>query len=255
MLGLLAENLVGVIDTAFLGHVGDLELAASAIASTYYVILFVVGMGFGTGTQILIARRNGEGNYKKIGGIFENSLYFIWFFSAVTILLSFFFSRQILGVMLASDEILNAAMRYLDIRIFTLFFSLGCVIMRSFFVGIEFTKYIGIGALVISVVNFVADYLLIFGKLGFPAMGLEGAAVATMIAEVAGFGYFVWIIGRKIDLTKYDMFVFRRPQWHVVKHTMKLSVFTMLQNLLSLSTWFLFFVIIEKTGEQNLAAQ
>jgi len=77
MIGLLAENLVGVVDTAFLGHVGELELAASAIASTYYIILFVVGMGFGTGTQILIARRNGEKNFGQIGGIFENSLYFM----------------------------------------------------------------------------------------------------------------------------------------------------------------------------------
>src|SRR5215469_11962360 len=110
MVGLLAENLVGVIDTAFLGHVGELELAASAIASTFYIILFLVGMGFGTGVQILIARRNGEKDYGKIGGIFENGLYFIWVFSAVFIILSFLFSRKILGFMLNSEEILDAAM-------------------------------------------------------------------------------------------------------------------------------------------------
>jgi putative MATE family efflux protein len=254
MVGLLAENLVGVISTAFLGHVGDLELGAAAIASTYYVILFVVGMGFGTGTQILIARRNGEGNYKKIGGIFENSLYFIWFFSALTIVFSFLFSRQILTMMLSSEEIVDAAMRYLDIRIFTLFFSLGCVIMRSFFVGIEVTKYIGMGALVVAGSNCLFDYLLIFGKHGFPEMGLEGAAWAAMIAEVAGFIYFLWIIWEKVNLSKYAMFVFQKPQWQVMLQTMKLAVFTMLQNLLSLSTWFLFFVIIEKTGDDNLAA-
>ena len=254
MIGLLAENLVGVISTAFLGHVGDLELAAAAIASTYYVILFVVGMGFGTGTQILIARRNGEKNHRKIGGIFENSLYFIWFFSALTIIFSFLFSRQILGVMLSSDDIVDAAMRYLDIRIFTLFFSLGCVIMRSFFVGIEVTKYIGMGAFVVSGTNFVFDYLLIFGKFGFPELGLEGAAWAAMVAEVAGFAYFIRIIWKKVDLGKYNMFAFKKPRWYVISHTLKLAVFTMFQNLLSLSSWFLFFVIIEKTGEDNLAA-
>ncbi len=113
MIGLLAENLVGVIDTMFLGHVGDLELAAAAIASAYYVMLFVVGMGFATGTQILISRRNGERKFRQIGGIFENSLYFIWFFSAVIIIISTLFSRQILGFMLNSDEIVNTAMRYL----------------------------------------------------------------------------------------------------------------------------------------------
>ena len=254
MVGLLAENLVGVVDTAFLGHVGELELAASAIASTFFIIMFLVGLGFGTGTQILIARRNGEKNYDKIGGIFENSLYFIWVFSIAVVILSFLFSRKILGFMLSSEDILNAAMRYLNIRIFSLFFSLGCVIMRSFFVGIQLTKYIGLGAFIVAGTNLVFDYLLIFGKMGFPQMGLEGAALACVFAEIAGFAYFVYMIIKKIDLATYDLFTFRKPQWQIVSQTMSLSIFTMMQNLVSLSTWFLFFVIIEKTGEKNLAA-
>jgi len=254
MAGLLAESLVGVVDTAFLGHVGDLELASSAIASTYYFILFIVGMGFGIGTQILIARRNGEKNYGKIGGIFENSLYFICVFSAVMVIISLLFSRKILGFMLNSEDILNASMRYLNIRVFTLFFSLACVIIRSFFVGIQFTKYIGIGAFIIAGTNFVFDYLLIFGKFGFPKMGLDGAALASVIAAVAGLAYYVWIIFKKIDLAKYNLFKFMKPQWQILSQTMSLSVFTMLQNLLSMSVWFLFWIIIEKTGEKNLAA-
>ena len=253
MVGMLAENLVGVVDTAFLGHVGELELAASAIASTYYIILFVVGMGFGIGTQILIARRNGEKNFSKIGGIFENSLYFIWFFSAAMVVLSLVFSRGILGFLLRSEDILDAAMRYLNIRVFTLFFSLGGVIMRSFFVGIQHTKYIGLGAFIVAGTNLVFDYLLIFGNMGFPQMGIEGAALACVFAEIAGFAYFILITIRKIDLDKYRLFTFIKPQMPIVSQIMKLSVFTMLQNLLSLSTWFLFFVIIEKTGEKNLA--
>ena len=254
MIGMLAENVVGVIDTAFLGHVGELELAASAIASTFYLIMFIVGLGFGTGTQILISRRNGEKNYGKIGGIFENSLYFIWIFSAAIIILSLLFSRKILGFMLSSEDILNAAMQYLNIRAFSLFFALGCVIMRSFFVGVQVTKYIGMGAFIVAGTNFIFDYLLIFGNFGFPQMGLEGAALSCIFAELSGFVYFVWIIVKKVDLTKYNLFKFKKPQLQIVSQTMRLSIFTMMQNLVSLSSWFLFFVIIEKTGEKNLAA-
>lgn len=254
IIGLLAENIVGVVDTAFLGHVGDLELAASAIAGTFYVIMFIAGMGLGTGTQILIARRNGEKNYDKIGGILENSFYLIWIFSALVIIISFIFSREILDFMLNSEEILDAAMQYLNIRVFTLVFSLGCVVMRSFFVGIQFTKYISIGAVIVAGTNFILDYLLIFGKFGFPEMGIEGAALASVFAEVAGFIYFIYIIVKKIDLSKYNLFTFSKPQSKIISQTMSLSIFTMLQNLLSMSSWFLFFVIIEKTGEKNLAA-
>jgi len=254
MVGMLAEQLVGVVDTAFLGHVGELELAASAIASTFFIILFIVGLGFGTGTQILIARRNGEKNYGIIGDIFENSFYFIWIFSAALIILSFLFSRKILGLLLNSEDILNTAMQYLNIRIFTLFFALGSVIMRSFFIGIQITKYIGIGTFIVAGTNFIFDYLLIFGKLGFPQMGLKGAAIACIFAELTGFVYYIWIIIKKIDPGKYNLFTFKKPSMEIVSQTMNLSIFTMLQNLVSLSSWFLFFVIIEKTGEKNLAA-
>ena len=254
MVGLLAENLVGVIDTAFLGHVGKLELAATAIGSTFFVVLYVVGMGFGAGTQILIARRNGEKNYGKIGGIFENSLYFIWFFSAAVIIFSLVFAKKILGFMLASEDIMLAAIRYLNIRVFSLFFAMGCVIMRSYFVGIQLTKYIGIGAFIVAGTNFLFDWILIFGKLGVPEMGLEGAALACIFAELAGLTYYVLIILKKVDLAKYNLFTFKRPSLKIVSQTMNLSVYTMLQNMVSVSSWFLFFVFIEKTGEMNLAA-
>ena len=59
MISLVAQNIVNVTDTAFLGHVGAVELGASAIGGLFYVTLFMVAYGFTTGVQILIARRNG----------------------------------------------------------------------------------------------------------------------------------------------------------------------------------------------------
>ena len=251
--GMLAENVVVVTDTAFLARVGELELAASAIAGAFYIILFVVGAGFGTGAQILMSRRNGEGNFRRIGPIVENSLYFIWFFSAIIVVFSMLFADKILGAVIASETIAEAAVRFFNIRVFTLFFSLGCVILSRFFIGIQFTKYVGIGALIIAVSNFIFDYLLIFGKFGFPKMGLEGAALAAVLAEIAGFAFFVIIILRKIDLKKYNLFRFKTPRFTIIRNTLKLAGFTMLQNFTSVVGWFLFFVIIEKTGEKNLA--
>ncbi|MDR1951008.1 MAG: MATE family efflux transporter [Bacteroidales bacterium] len=253
LFGALAENIVVVTDTAFLARVGELELAASAIAGAFYIILFVVGAGFGTGTQILISRRNGEENFTKIGPIAENSLYFIWMFSAIIVVFGLTFADKILSAAIASESIADAATRFLHIRVFTLFFSLGCVILSRFFIGIQFTKYVGLGALVVAVSNFIFDYLLIFGKFGFPKMGLEGAALAAVLAEIAGFAFFVIIILRKVDLKKYNLFQFKKPNFSIARKTFNLAGFTMLQNFISIVGWFLFFVIIEKTGEKNLA--
>ena len=62
-LGLLAQNIINVTDTAFLGHVGEVELGASALGGLYYICLFTLAFGFSIGAQILMARRNGEACY------------------------------------------------------------------------------------------------------------------------------------------------------------------------------------------------
>ena len=63
------EQLIGLTDTIYLGHVGEVELGASAIAGIFYLTIFMVGFGFSIGAQVLIARRNGEGNLAGIGPI------------------------------------------------------------------------------------------------------------------------------------------------------------------------------------------
>src|SRR5690554_615907 len=73
----VAQNIVNVTDTAFLGRLGIIELGAAGNAGIFYYVLMVFGMGFTIGTQIIIGRRNGEGNIKAIGGLFNNGLFFL----------------------------------------------------------------------------------------------------------------------------------------------------------------------------------
>ena len=74
LISLIMEQMIGITDTAFLGHVGEIELGASAIAGVYYLAIFMIGFGFTVGSQILIARRNGEGNYRAIGNIYHQEI-------------------------------------------------------------------------------------------------------------------------------------------------------------------------------------
>lgn len=73
------EQLVGMTDTAFLGRVGEIELGASALGNIFYIAVFVLGLGLGTGAQILMGRRNGEGNYPEVGNVFYHSLFLLLF--------------------------------------------------------------------------------------------------------------------------------------------------------------------------------
>lgn len=76
LISLLMEQMIGMTDTAFLGRVGEVELGASAIAGIFYLVIFMLAFGFSIGTQILMARRNGEGQYKEIGNLFYQGIYF-----------------------------------------------------------------------------------------------------------------------------------------------------------------------------------
>ena len=92
-------------DTAFLGRVGEIELGASAIAGVYYLAIFMMAFGFSIGAQILIARRNGEGNYKEIGPIFYQGIYFLLAMAVILFTFSIVFSPYILKNIISSPHI------------------------------------------------------------------------------------------------------------------------------------------------------
>lgn len=71
------EQLINITDAIFLGHVGEVELGASALAGIYYLAVYMLGFGFSIGLQVMIARRNGEQHYKETGRTFFQGVYFL----------------------------------------------------------------------------------------------------------------------------------------------------------------------------------
>ena len=104
LISLLMEQLIGMTDTAFVGRVGEVELGASAIAGVYYIAIFMLAFGFSIGAQILIARRNGEGNYTAIGPIFYQGIYFLIGLAVVMFILSQIFSPIVLSSIISSPR-------------------------------------------------------------------------------------------------------------------------------------------------------
>lgn len=253
LLTMLVQNLIQVIDTAFLGRMGEVELGASAIAGIYYVVLFTVAFGFSSGSQILIGRRNGEKNWNRIGEIVIWGILFLWILSGIVFLFTRTASPFVLNLILDSDKILNACIEYLDWRIFGLFFASVNVMFRAFFVGITKTKVLSFNAILMALTNVFFDYCLIFGNLGFPEMGIAGAALASVIAEAISVLFFVVYLIVAVDWKKYGFNLRIFENLKIIRHILNISSSLMLQYLLSFSTWFIFFVAIEKMGEMTLA--
>ena len=253
ILGMLAQNVISVTDTAFLGRVGEAELGASAIGGLFYVVIFMLGLGFGTGAQILMSRRNGEQKYAEIGSIMDHSLYFLVGMALFIMLIIQFIAPTLLNTMISSPAVYAKTIEFLHFRIIGLVFAFIIVIFRSFYVAITRTLWITLTAVIMASVNFVLSYVMIFGKLGLPAMGISGAGLASTIAEAVAAVVFIIITIRQKELKKYCLFKFRKPRWTIISKTLSISVFVMLQYFISLSAWFVFFLIIEKLGERSLA--
>lgn len=253
LISLLMEQMIGMTDTAFLGRVGEVELGASAIAGIFYTVIFMAAFGFSIGTQILIARRNGEKQYHEIGNLFYQGIYFQVGLAVVLFVLSYLFSPVILRHIIASPDVCRAATDYLNWRVFGALFSFTAVIFRAFFLGTTQTKTLTLNSIVMVGSNVVFNYLLIFGKLGFPALGIAGAAIGSSLAELVSLVFFIIYTRRKVDIVKYSLNRVPRFSFEALRRMLGVSVWTMIQNVLSLSTWFLFFLYIEHLGERALA--
>ena len=132
-LSLLAQNVINVTDTAFLGRVGEVELGASAMGGLYYICAFTIAFGFSTGSQIVIGRRNGEGRYDLIGPVMIQGVFFLFSLAAILFLFSRFFAGDVMRVLISSDAILNTTKEFLDWRVFGFFFSFVNVMFRALF--------------------------------------------------------------------------------------------------------------------------
>lgn len=205
LLSLMMEQLIGLTDTIYLGHVGEVELGASAIAGIFYLTIFMVGFGFSIGAQVLIARRNGEGNLAGIGPIFMQGMWFLLGMAVLFFGVSRALAPWLLGHLIESRAICAAAESYLGYRTFGFFFSFAAAMFRAFYVGTTNTRILTANSVVMVLTNVVLNYLLIFGGWGIPPLGIAGAAIASVISEAVSLVFFVVYTYRRVAWRAYGL--------------------------------------------------
>lgn len=253
LLSLLAQNIINVTDTAFLGHVGEVELGASAMGGLFYICVFTIAFGFSTGSQIVIARRNGEGRFSEVGPVMIQGVMFLLVMALVLFGFTRAFGGNIMRVLVSSEEIYDSSMEFLNWRIFGFFFAFVNVMFRALYIGITRTKVLTINAIVMAITNVILDYGLIFGKFGLPEWGIKGAAIASVIAEASSIVFLVIYTYVAVDRKKYGLNNFRSFDPSLLKKILSISIFTMMQYFLSMATWFVFFIAVERLGQRQLA--
>lgn len=253
ILGNLAQTIISITDTAFLGRLGEVELGASAMSGIYYYFFTTLAWGLAIGVQVIVARRFGEKNFTQIGRTLGHGLIFVIAFACVMFTILDVFSPVFLRQVITSDNIYRVSMEYLSVRSFGIFFASVNFMFRSFYIGISSTRSISYSTLLMAIVNILLDWALIFGTPFNEAMGVKGAALASVCAEISAMIFFISYTAWSNPIKGHRLFEGFKFDFSVLGGILKLSLPTMGQKFLSFGTWLIFFFMIESLGERPLA--
>ena len=252
-LAILVPQINFITNNIFLGRLNEKALAVAGITGVYYLIFAVIGNGLNNGLQALIARRAGENRIDEIGNLFVQGIRIAFVMAFLGILVTWFIAPQILHWAIHDEDTYNMSIAFLRIRIFGLFFLYLYQMRNAVLVGTNQSKYLIIGTGTEALVNIVLDYCFIYGKLGFPSLGFNGAAIASVIAEGAGLlSIFIVLhvkgIGQQLQLFKSFAFDKRTTRLILVQSSPLIG-----QYALSIITWEFFYILIEHHGSRDLA--
>jgi len=254
-LAILVPQINFITNNIFLGHldVNGEALSTAGITGVYYLLFAVVGQGLNNGLQALIARRAGEDRIGEIGKLFSQGMIISMVFAVVGILLTWFIAPALLSLSLKSQGLRDEAVQFLRIRIWGLPFLYIYQMRNALLVGTNQSKYLVYGTLAETVVNITLDYGLIYGHLGLPAIGFNGAAYASIAAEAAGMLVVFLVmhakgVSRQLQLYKHWTFDAVNSRLILVQ-----SSPLVFQYSLSILAWVFFYILIEHHGRQALA--
>ncbi|MCB9033327.1 MAG: MATE family efflux transporter [Chitinophagales bacterium] len=254
ILGSIAHSINQMVDTAFMGRVSTANLGASNLAGLYFFNLTFIATGFTRGCQVIIAKRAGENNLKAIGKTIDHLLIITLLLILSIYILLDISEEWIIPKLVHSTEIVDLSLDYLQIRKFGVPFILMCYGFNAFYSGIAKTKIITYASVIMALVNIGFGYLFIFGNFGFPKLGIKGAAISSIVAEfVMMMIYILYFIYQKYQ-KQFEAFQFKALETKLFKRITQLSSPIVLQNIIAISSWQVFFLCIEKVGQNELAA-
>ena len=248
-----SENLLHLIDTIFLARVGVTELGALAIADSVLLVFLVMPLGLAEAMQILASRRAGQRRPDAVGAAFNQGLLAVALIclgatAAIKVLWplvgKWFVETQAMGILVGS---------YLQIAAYGIVFVGASFAYSALLMTSGKTGALVPAAIILAGTNISFNYVLIYGKLGFPSMGMRGAALGSLAAEAAAFLFLTVYVLRAFDRERYRLFHFHGLDQRTLRLLGRVSMPIVVQNSLETLRWLAFFLIFERVSEAALA--
>ena len=184
IIGMVGHTLVGFVDNAMVGQLGTSELAAISLGNSFIFLAMSFGIGFSTAITPLIAESSAKNNDSKTKMILSNGI-LICSILGIILTVIVLITKPIIYYMGQSQEVVNLAYPYITWTAISLFPLIVFQSFKQFSDGLSFTKIAMISTVIANLMNVIINYILIYGKFGFPRLELVGAGIGTLISRIS----------------------------------------------------------------------
>lgn len=249
--GMLSQNVLNLVDTAMVGHLGDVALAASGYGgfASYMSVAFILGLA--AGVQALAARRLGEGRDAETAVPLNGGLILSVVLGLPLSFILFQAAPSIMSVLTPDPEVVEYAAPYLQIRLLAMVAIGMNFCFRGYLSAVHMTRYYLMTIVTMHIINVSLNWVLIFGHLGSPAYGVVGAAMATSISLATGTLIYFVIAWR---IAHHHGFLHRLPSLQVLWQQIKLSLPNSFQQLMFSAGLVMLLYILGRIGTPEVAA-
>lgn len=244
---------LNLVDNIMVGQLGDSSLASVGIANTVFFLMIVLIFGVGSGCSIFIAQYFGRGDHKGIKQTVAIGFMTSLALSFVFMILTQMFSAQIMSIFSTDEEVIRLGSDYLRIVSFSYPLTALANVLYS---GLRSTKRAVMPlfvSLVSIITNTVLNAIMIYGMFGFPALGVKGAAIATLIARIVEFlTLFAVVYARKYTIRVLPR-DFRGIRSSFVKEMLKVSIPVIANEFFWALGMTMFTMIFSRLGTEYVA--
>ncbi|MGI6685302.1 MAG: MATE family efflux transporter [Bacillota bacterium] len=248
------SSLLNMIDTVMVGKLGEIEIAAVGIANQYFFFFHMFIIGLCAGCSVFISQFWGKGDTKNIKRILGIGLISASIFSLVFMVLGYLNPGKVIALFTHDPLVIDSGARYLSIVLISYIFT-GITFVYSFALRStgQATQPMVVSAVAL-ILNVFFNYVLIFGNLGAPRMGVAGAALATVIARVVETAILVIYVYRGKSVLAATFKEMTDVTWGFAKKSY-LTIFPVILNEINWATASLIYVAVYgRMGTQAVAA-
>ncbi len=248
MLSMIVQAAYNIVDSIFVSRINENALTAVSMAFPMQMLLIAFAVGTAIGTNALLSKSLGEKNLERVDRTAMNGILLEMIFYAVFAVIGFFLSEPFFRSQTSDPEIIEFGVQYMQIVLCCSFGIYMEIVLERLLQSTGRTVYSMIAQLCGAVFNLIFDPILIFGLLGFPALGVRGAAIATILGQHVAAAVALMLNLKRNPEIRFSLKNFK-PDRYVIKRILAVGIpSTVMQSIGSFLTYFMNLILVQFTS-------